>query len=592
MNRQRTLFIPMSIPSLAPSPSTSDTARRAGPDTRQSATSLIDESVHRLRLAPPGTLAIYYAGTLPFLLALLYFWADQGRNPDASAHGTSAALGLALLFALMKVCQAVFAVRVSASIRRRTSGPWDWQRLARLAFVQTALQPSGLFALFAASVLVIPFGWVYAFYQSVTVVGDGENPSIRAVFTRAARHALHQPGQNHVGLSVLSVLAVFVWINLILLAYWLPHLAHMFTGEENLFTRSGTHFFYNSTFFAVTGGLVYLALDPLAKTFYALRCFYADSRRTGEDLKSELAGLPAPVGGTAVLASLIAGCILLLPGGAADAAALATPPAPVPAPAVAPAAPAAPGSVSPPELGRSIDDVLRRREFAWRTPRKADPAAGANAVDSFFDNVGRWWKERLDAVGEWMDRLGKKLNLGHSRNEPRHEENASSGMSAMTAEFIVVAMGVVLAVLLGVLAWRLWQSLRVGRAEGRAAPAAPTGPTPDLTDDSLLATQLPEDEWLLLARRLLANGDRRLALRAFYLSVLAGLGARGLLGIARHKSNRDYVLELRRRARDQREMQGAFTRNVSRFERVWYGQHDADDGLLADFQADRVLVLG
>lgn len=559
------------------------------PGTGQSAVSLLDESVHRLRLAPPGTLTIYYVGTLPFILALLYFWADQGHSPDADTHGTTTALGVALLFVLMKICQGVFAARLGASIRQRHGAPWSWGRLGRLALMQTALQPSGLFALAVASVLTIPLGWVYAFYQNITVLGDGDLPSIRAVFVRAARHALHQPKQNHAGLALLSILALFVWANLILAAYGLPQLAHMITGEENLFTRSGTHLF-NTTFFAVTGALVYLALDPLAKTFYVLRCFYADSRRTGEDLRGELAALPAPAAGTtAVLALLAAMCVVLGPGRTAHAAVVAASPAPVPV-AVSPPAPA---SVSPPELGRSIDEVLRRREFAWRTPRTVVATQQTGALDSFFDRLGQRWKVIQGAMQRWFDNVSKHLrDLAQSRDQSKRPETDFAAPNTEVLRGLVIGLIVVLAAAFGLLTWRHLRGTRSGVAEGRSAPG-PAAPTPDLTADTVLATLLPEDEWLALARRLVASGDRRLALRAFYLSILAALGERGLLIIARHKSNRDYVLELRRRARDRSdEVQCAFARNVHRFERVWYGEHDADDLLLADFQTDRERVLG
>ncbi len=563
---------------------------RRAPRPGSSAVSLLDESVHRLRLAPPGTLAVYYAGTLPFVLALLYFWADQGYSPDADAHGTGAALGVALLFVLMKICQSAFAARLAASIRHRGGAPWTGARLARLAVVQTALQPSGLFALAVAAVLTIPLGWVYSFYQNVTILGDGETPSIRAVFARATRHALYQPKQNHTGLAVLSILAIFVWLNLIAVAYGLPQLARMLTGEENLFTRSGMHLF-NTTFFATTGALVYLALDPLAKTFYVLRCFYTDSRRTGEDLKSELSALPTPAAPAipaAALALLVALGLLLLPGRAARAAE----PAATSAPVSAVASPA-PAAVSPPELGRSIDEVLRRREFAWRTPRTAVVPEKTGSLDSFFDRFDRWWKERQASLRRWFSDLEKKLRArSESHHENQRPDTDFTGPSAGTLRLLVIALSAVLVALLMVLTWRRVRGREPRIAEGRAASAA-AGPMPDLTDDSVLANQLPEDEWLALARGLAASGNRRLALRALYLSILAGLGERELLSIARHKSNRDYVLELRRRARHRPdEMQGAFARNVSRFERVWYGQHDADDRLLADFQTDRQLVLG
>ena len=47
---------------------------------------LIEEAVHLLRRAPGPVLAIYYFGSLPFVLALLYFWADMSRSPLAYQH--------------------------------------------------------------------------------------------------------------------------------------------------------------------------------------------------------------------------------------------------------------------------------------------------------------------------------------------------------------------------------------------------------------------------------------------------------------------------------------------------------------------------
>ena len=208
-----------------------------------------------------------------------------------------------------------------------------------------------------------------------------------------------------------------------------------------------------------------------------------------------------------------------------------------------------------------------------------------------FDRLNRWWRERQTAIGNWLDHwLGRFFKSRRDQDDHPSEERSSS-LDPETLRLLIYVIIAGLVGALGILAWRHLRGTRLGAADGKDAPTA-AGPTPDLTDEGVLASQLPEDEWLQLATRLLADGDRRLALRAFYLSVLAGLGERGLLAIARHKSNRDYQTELRRRARDRDEMQGAFARNVSRFERVWYGRHDADDRLLTEFQADRQRVLG
>ena len=136
------------------------------PDPRLSALSLLDEAAHRLRAAPAATLGVYHAATLPFVLALLYFWADMSRSADAAERGTVLALGLALLFIAMKTGQAVFAARLRAQFTGRPAERWTARRLARVAFVQAVWQPAGLFVLSAASIVVFPLGWAYAFTRT------------------------------------------------------------------------------------------------------------------------------------------------------------------------------------------------------------------------------------------------------------------------------------------------------------------------------------------------------------------------------------------------------------------------------------------
>ena len=48
----------------------------------------------------------------------------------------------------------------------------------------------------------------------------------------------------------------------------------------------------------------------------------------------------------------------------------------------------------------------------------------------------------------------------------------------------------------------------------------------DLENEALIASQLPEEEWLRLARQQIVAGQYRLAMRALFLGVLANLGER------------------------------------------------------------------
>jgi hypothetical protein len=74
-----------------------------------------------------------------------------------------------------------------------------------------------------------------------------------------------------------------------------------------------------------------------------------------------------------------------------------------------------------------------------------------------------------------------------------------------------------------------------------------------------------------------------LALRAFYLASLALLAERSLLTLAKFKSNRDYELELRRRAHALPQLVSRFADNVAVFDRIWYGGHDVNTPLLTQF---------
>src|SRR6266850_4795168 len=85
---------------------------------------LIEEATHLLRTAPAGALATYYVGSVPFVLGLLYFWADMSRNPFAYQHLAGASLGMTVLFLWMKFWQVVFARKLRAAISGDPDAAW------------------------------------------------------------------------------------------------------------------------------------------------------------------------------------------------------------------------------------------------------------------------------------------------------------------------------------------------------------------------------------------------------------------------------------------------------------------------------------
>src|SRR5438067_537619 len=302
---------------------------------------LVEEAVHLLRRAPAAMLAIYYAGALPFVLALLYFWADMSRSPFADRRLAGGALGLGVLFLWMKFCHALFARRLRAFMAGEPLLALNLRRCGRIFLNQAALQSSGLFLLPLALILALPFGWVYAFYQSFTALDDGEASDLRSLAKEAFQQAVLAPKQNHLLLVILFAFGLFIFLNWTLLGLVLPGLVKTLFGVESIFSR-GSMSLLNTTFFAVMIGLTYLSVDPFFKTSYVLRCFYGQSRRSGQDLKVELRqqGRPARLGSSALLA-----LFLITPVGLNAASSLSSGPVPQVAPASAP----------PPELDRAIN---------------------------------------------------------------------------------------------------------------------------------------------------------------------------------------------------------------------------------------------
>lgn len=522
---------------------------------------LIDAAVNLLRTAPAGALLSYYAGAVPCLLGLLYFWADMSRGAFARQHLPEASLGAAGLYIWMKCWQSVFASKLRAHLFLEPEAPWTLGRVLRLLSLQAALQPTCLFLRPIAAQLLLPYVWTYAFYQNLSVFGDGTQTGFRAAISAAARQAGLWPRQAHAALACLLLFALFIWINILVLVAAGPSLIKTLFGIETVFSRGGCAIL-NSTFFMATLAITYLCFDPIRKAVFVVRCFHGASLQAGDDLRVELKTVRQRAR-PALLAALLLCCAT---------------------PALAPAAEAPPAAVAPAQLNESLEQVLQRREFAWRLPREA-PAANQEKgwLVSFFESV---WKQLTAAVrkvarviADVFDYLRKIF-----QREPKGFDESGRGSGLLNWPVIAqVSLFALIAVMIVILAIFM---VRRNRRRGTVTFAQPIAAAPDLRHEDVTADQLPEEGWLQLARDLIGRGELRLALRASYLAGLAHLGSRELIQIARFKSNRDYDRELQRRARAQPDLLSAFGENLHAFERAWYGEHQVTRDSLGEFSAN------
>ncbi len=594
--------------------------------SEKGALELLEEAVHLLRLAPLQVLLCYYIGALPFVFGFLFFWADMSRSAFAAQHVGQAALGLVILFIWMKIWQTIFADGLTAQISGKIPAPWTFRLILRVVSAQIIFQPSGFFILPLSLLIVVPFGWVFAFYQNLTILAANQkNP----LFKTAAQQAGFFPNQNHVGLLILGAFAFFLWLNMAVLIFMAPGLIKTFLGIETVFSRAGGFALFNTTFFAASFALTYLCVDPLVKSFYALRCFYGQAVATGEDLKVELRARAQLSrnnddkerwkpqidtdrhrcqGGQALarispndglnrfsLPGLLSAFIWVhrwFPFFSAARFRLRQ----VGVVAVllfsiflwnkilfAADSPPPPPTVDASKLDRSIERVLQQPEFTWRLPReKPEITAKKNWFILFLESVMETLARAARTVRDWI-RDALEWLAKFFRQKKSHDDKSSSGSGWMVAlQWTVFVLIALIASALALLVFRMWKR----RAKSKVVLAQPVIATLDLNDENLAANQLPEDGWLKLARELMDRGELRLALRALYLAGLAHLAAREFVRLASFKSNREYEQELRRRARALPELQNAFGQNVTTFDRAWYGMHEVTLEILRGFQSN------
>jgi len=484
----------------------------------KSSLDLLEEATYLLRSAPAAAVAAYYTGTLPFLLAFLFFWADMSRDAFAYERSAPAAFGVAVLFVWMSAWQGVFAQSLRSVLTgNRPASFW------RLAFVQATLQPTKFVILPVAALITIPLGSVFAFYQNLTAISY-EGAGTRELIGAARRQAGLWPAQNWGALGLIALLAIVVCANIGVLLFLIPQLLKSYLGIQTELARNQL-LALNTTFLAITAALTYAIVDPLVKAVYVLRCFYGESLGTGEDLKAQLKSIAAQ----------IALALIILSSAALHAQPAAK------------------------DMDRAIDGVLKRPEFSWRLPHRAQAAPVQNWMTRSLDTVGK----KLD---EWSSEFAKWLQERFRPNGSPHPDKQP--LPALRLWFYVL-LGVAILIFL-VLFWRAFQ--RRSRSTATAQPVVIA--LPDLASDTTRADQLPPDEWLRTARECVARNELRLAVRALFLANLAYLGGNSLIAIDRGKSNNDYARELRRRARSKPEILPVFNDTVAVFERSWYGMYD------------------
>lgn len=533
----------------------------------------------------------YYAGAAPLILCFIPLWVFDGQVRVSSD----------LLLAQAAMLAAAYLLRVwSISIYV--------QRVRERAFGVPAFQPAGAAAragamarllawkitLSIAALATLPTiagaSWFYSACQFAGLEAREDTSE-----TRSLGNCLALSGRWFAG-GLLLFLMLFplwaaVWLNGFIVAAIVPRLLHSVLGLNTILsTRMGIDSLLRSSAFwlSLFAG-AWVALDPIVKCTFVVVYQDLRSRREGDDLRGLLAGLPreqqkraalaaAPGGARRTVSAalvLLAACLFGTPQ-TARARWLPVPRAG--------------------DRGIAIDSAQQERVEALRDALREESQR----------SIYRWHDAAHPTPPSWLDKLLVKTGhaIGQAWKEmvsflrklwPQglHFPATSGKFGKWQIKNLRLWLGLLAVFTLLVGGILLWRRQRRSTAEP-ATPVAAALPLPDLSD-AAVASERTEDEWFTLADQLEAQGELRLALRAAYLGLLAGLARREWLTIRRDRTNREYLQEFTRRWRRRpqaslearAEIPEKLRGSLRQFDRVWYGFHELTPGAVAVYRQDQ-----
>jgi hypothetical protein len=538
----------------------------------------------------------YYAGTAPLVFAFIPMWVANGqiRLSNGALLLEAALLSGTYLLRAWMVSRYVQRVRewaFGAPASKQVGVIENAAGLGRLLAWKITLSVCAL----AALPTIAGLSWLYTASQFASLEAREEDGSERHTMRDCIVLASQWFGGGLLLFFILVPLWIAVWLNGLIVALIVPQLLHSILGVNTLLSTAMGIFalIRSSAFWLALFAGAWLALDPIVKCSFVVVHQHLRSRREGDDLRSLLASLPreqkrkaqmiAPsttgskvaFGALVVLAAVLAGTLLPPIGRAAQT------------PLTQSSAETQLNTARQAEtekLRRALDEESQRAIYRWHDARHP---SSPTWFDKQLERIGNALSRAWNAIWDFLRKLWPRgLNLS--------PDNKGRGTSWMKDLRIWLTLVAILTVAVG--AVLLW--LRRRRQAGPISIPLAIAPLPDLSEGAL-ATARSEDEWFALASRLQHEGELRLAVRAAYLGLLAGLAQREWLTIRRDRTNREYLDEFMRRWRrrpqaalDARaEIPEKLRGGLRRFDGVWYGSHPLTPESVAAYQRDQQELL-
>lgn len=167
----------------------------------------------------------------------------------------------------------------------------------------------------------------------------------------------------------------------------------------------------------------------------------------------------------------------------------------------------------------------------------------------------------------WFQRLLERIRDWFRSESPNPKVAPSEGSQTLSLVLQIVLYAAIIGVI-GFLIYRFAPFLanRIRQREKR-------GKKERIILGERIAADESSENLFSEAERLARDGNLRGAIRKGYVALLCELSDRKIIGLSRHKTNRDYLRDVRKR----RELFENMTGLTSNFERHWYGFDEAQE---------------
>ena len=227
----------------------------------------------------------FYAGALPWCAGLLAVWTRLASWHTAAAAYAGAALLLSLLYAWHGFCSS----RAMEALDPAPPLPWAARCLRDL-------QNTGMRAVWLVAGCFSFLIWTSTFYVAGLYfplelrAAPGRKAPARAALVESVRLSGSWYKRQQLFALHCLLMAVCVAVNLAAAAFAVPYLLKSLLGVSSLWTRISPRFLLlNSTFWIGLLLLTYLLMAPLVLAAAAVSYDELKNRRTGGDLRRELA---------------------------------------------------------------------------------------------------------------------------------------------------------------------------------------------------------------------------------------------------------------------------------------------------------------